>query len=452
MKTSLISAAERVFFVFALLSTLGLAPRPVPAQTAPASTATQATPRPTLPTLPKPPLRPADWIVEHEPVTPNASPEARALLKFLYSISGKHTVIGQHNFAGVHTLSTAAAALRLGKIPALYGTDWGFSRAGDIDSIYARDMTVQEIIKQYRAGSIIAICWHEVRPTADEPVTFQGSPTSVQGHLSDADWDQLLTPGSEINKRWCAQVDVIAGYLKQLEAAHVPLLWRPVHEMNGNWFWWGGRLGDRGTKQLYRMMFDRLVNHHKLTNLIWVWNCDQPSQPDRQFVDYFPGQQYVDVLALDCYGTFQQRFYDEMNALSDGKVLAISEGGPPAPDVYKTQPKWAYYMPWATARFPVTDSRTTTASASVALARGGRGGRAITVSASAAPARGGRGGGFGGGGRGGFDWAEMARDPRMLGLEDPAYRQAIQPMRVASSLLPLSAAPTSSPTLTLMVR
>ena len=92
--------------------------------------------------LPKPPTRPADWIVEHDPVNPNASPEARALLKYLYSISGKHTIIGQHNFAGVHELSTAVAARGLGKTPALYGTDWGFSKAGDIDSIYARDNTV----------------------------------------------------------------------------------------------------------------------------------------------------------------------------------------------------------------------------------------------------------------------------------------------------------------------
>ena len=99
--------------------------------------------------LPKPPAKPADWIVEHDPVNPNATPEARALLKYLYSICGKHTVIGQHNFAGVHELSTAAAARNLGKTPALYGSDWGFSRAGDIDSIYARDNTVKEDIKQW---------------------------------------------------------------------------------------------------------------------------------------------------------------------------------------------------------------------------------------------------------------------------------------------------------------
>jgi len=368
----------------------------------------------------KPTSQPADWIVEHEPVNPNASPEARALLKYLYSISGKHTLIGQHNFLGVHELSTAAAAKRLGKTPALYGTDWGFSRAGDIDSVYARDITVAEVIKQHQKGSIIAMCWHQVRPTADEPVTFRGSPTSIQGHLTNAEWEQLMTPGSDIHNKWCAQVDFIAGYLRQLERARVPILWRPVHEMNGDWFWWGGRLGDRGTRQLYRMMYDRLVGHHHLNNLIWVWNCDRPSQPDRQFADYFPGQQYVDVLALDCYGAFEQCYYDEMNALSDGKVMAVSEGGPPALEVYQTQPKWTYYMPWASARGPVTDSFTTPTAAAVPAGRGG-------------------------GRPGGVDWAEMAKDPRMFGLEDVAYWESIRALRTVCGLPLERPAPSPAP-------
>ena len=367
-------------------------------------------------TLAKPPTQPADWIVEHAPVNPNATPEAKALLHYLYSISGKHTIIGQHNFAGVHELSTAAAARNLGKTPALYGTDWGFSKAGDIDSIYARDNSVKECIKQWQNGSIIALCWHEVRPTADEPVTFQGSPTSIQGKLSDADWDALLTPGSDINKKWCAQVDVIAGYLKQLADARVPVLWRPVHEMNGNWFWWGARPGERGTRQFYRMMYDRLVNVHHLNNLIWVWNCDRPNPPSLQFVDCFPGQQYVDVLALDCYAAVDQRFYDEMNALSDGKVMAISEGNVPTLESYKTQPKWVYYMQWASARSPVFDSQTP-----------------ASTNAPPTPAR--RGGG-GGGRRGGVNLMEMAKDPRMFSLQDAAYWDSIKDLRAACGLPP----------------
>jgi len=186
-----------------------------------------------------------------------------------------------------------------------------------------------------------------VRPTEDEPVTF---PDSVQGHLTDREFDALLTPGTAIHKHWCVQVDMIAEYLKQLQDACVPVLWRPYHEINGDWFWWNGRRGDaaHGTKQLYRLLYDRLVNFHGLNNLLWVWNPDRPARADRQFVDYFPGHDTVDVLALDCYGTFEQSYYDDLNALSDGKVMGIGETSHPPPlPVYQTQPKWAYYMNWA---------------------------------------------------------------------------------------------------------
>jgi mannan endo-1,4-beta-mannosidase len=274
--------------------------------------------QPDVPFLPKPSTQPADWIVRHEPVTPNASVEARALLQYLYDISGHHTMTGQHNYAAQQEVSTKAALKISGKTPVIYGTDWGFSKEGDKDSAYVRQATVEELKKQYARGSIIAITWHAVRPTEDEPVTFR---KSVQGKLTDAEFEELITPGTVLYKRWCAQVDVIAGLLKQLGDAHVPVLFRPYHEMNGNWFWWGGRRGERGTKAIYRQLWDRFVNVHKLNNLIWVWNVDQPSLPDRQFVDFFPGQQYVDVLSLDDYSVFQQRFYDELNALSDGKVV-----------------------------------------------------------------------------------------------------------------------------------
>jgi hypothetical protein len=77
---------------------------------------------------------------------------------------------------------------------------------------------------------------------------------------------------------------------------------------------------------------------------------------------------------LDCYGTFEQRYYDEMNALSDGKVMAVSEGGPVPLDVYKTQPKWCYYMPWASVRSPVFDSKTPAASSPTPEGQARRGG------------------------------------------------------------------------------
>lgn len=393
-------------------------------------------PHPEIPYLPKPPAQATDWIVAHDPVTYNASPEARALLHYLYAISGKNTMTGQHNYAAEQEFSTNLATSMSGKTPALYGTDLGFAMAGDKDSAYVRHETVQELIKQWHAGHVIALCWHAVPPTMDEPVTFRGQ---VQSHITDQLFNDLLTPGTDIYKHWCVQVDMIAEYLKELQDAHVPVLWRPYHEINGDWFWWNGHRGDaaHGTKQLYRQLFDRLVNFHHLTNLIWVWNCDQPSRADRQFVDYFPGAQYVDVLALDCYGPFQQSFYDDMNALSDGKVMAIAEtSNPPAIDVYKTQPKWTYWMRWA------IDKQFASFLTGGGPPPGGPRPAAANPPAAGAPRP-------AGGSPGVFarrfmtpqQLHEMVSDPRMFSLQDPAYWAAINPVRAAAGLPPITSVP-----------
>ena len=329
-----------------------------------------------------------------------------ALLKFLYGISGKHTLTGQHNFAGEQGYSTQLTARVARKTPVIYGTDWGFAAKGDKDSAFVRQETVARLIAEYRKGSIIAICWHEVRPTQDEPVTFR---QSVRGKLTNQQFKDVVTPGTALYIRWCAQVDVVAGFMKELQEARVPILFRPYHEMNGDWFWWGGRRGQMGTQQLYRQIFDRLVNYHHLTNLIWVWNCDRPVREDRQFVDYFPGQRYVDVLALDDYGPFLQGYYDEMNALSDGKVMAIAEtANPPTIDVYKTQPKWAYWMRWA-----ANKPRATSGPASRPAGFGG-----FAASRPAVPL------------------SEIVKDPRMFSLDDAGYWSAIGPVRIASGLPP----------------
>ncbi len=352
-----------------------------------------ADPHPEIPYLPKPPAQAADWLVEHAPVNPNAAPEARALLHYLYSLSGTHTLTGQHNFPGQSEYSTNLSTSLTGETPALYGTDWGFAAAGDKDSAYVRHELTAELMRRWQGGAVITLCWHAVRPTEDEPVTFSDS---VQGHLTDAEFDALLTPGTSIHKHWCVQVDMVAEYLKQLQDAHVPILWRPFHEINGDWFWWNGRRGDdaHGTKQLYRLLYDRLVNFHGLNNLLWVWNPDRPARADRQFVDYFPGHDRVDVLALDCYGAFEQSYYDDLNALSDGKVMAIGETShSPSMTEYEAQPKWAYYMNWAVDTPAVGGAQP--------------------------------------------DLDARAGGPRLLCLEDPAYRAGINPVRAACGLKPI---------------
>jgi mannan endo-1,4-beta-mannosidase len=147
-------------------------------------------------------------------------------------------------------------------------------------------------------------------------------------------------------------VDSIARYLNELQILGVPVLWRPYHELNGVWFWWGNRKGENGSAKLYRMMFDRFVHYHKLNNLIWVWNTNGPRQliNDEAYAyeDYFPGLDFVDVLATDVYHSdYRQSHHDDLAHLGQGKVIALGEVGEvPTPDILAHQPLWAWFMIW----------------------------------------------------------------------------------------------------------
>jgi len=279
------------------------------------------------------------------PVNPDATPEARELLKRIDAISGHSTLTGQHNFPNHLSRWSDRIYDLTGKFPAIFGSDFGFAGGEDKDSVLGRPGMIEEAKRQYRNGAVIALCWHEVRPTDDEPVAFRDS---VQGKLTDFEWNELLTPGTDIHNRWIEQVDVVAGYLKQLQDAGVPVLFRPYHEINGNWFWWGGRPGQHGSAALYRQLFDRFVHVHHLNNLIWVWNTDRPSPNAGQLADFYPGAQYADVVAIDNYGEFLQSYYDTMLSIAGDKPVALGEAGAmPTLDVLAKQPRWAYFMVWS---------------------------------------------------------------------------------------------------------
>jgi mannan endo-1,4-beta-mannosidase len=279
------------------------------------------------------------------PVNPDATPEARELLKRIDAISGHATLTGQHNFPNHLSRWSDRIYDLTGKFPAIFGSDFGFAGGEDKDSVLGRPGMIEEAKRQYRNGAVIALCWHEVRPTDDEPVAFRDS---VQGKLTDFEWNELLTPGTDLNKRWVEQVDVVAGYLKQLQDAGVPVLFRPYHEMNGNWFWWGGRPGEKGSAALYRQIFDRFVHVHHLNNLIWVWNTDRPSPNAGKLADFYPGAQYVDVVTIDNYGEFLQSYYDTMLSIAGDKPVALGEvGAMPTLEVLAKQPRWAYFMVWS---------------------------------------------------------------------------------------------------------
>lgn len=278
-------------------------------------------------------------------VTPNPTPEAVALMSYLSGISGKQTLVGQHCAPLVESTRLVTVQRQTGHYPALFGQDFGFSEPGTWDGINFRQRIVDEAIRRHHEGFVITLMWHAVPPTEDEPVDFG---TSIQGKLTDAEWQELVTPGTRLHERWTSQVDVIAWFLKQLRYARVPVLWRPYHEMNGAWFWWGKKPGEDGYKRLYRMLFDRFVNFHGLDNLIWVYNANEVRDNVDPYETYYPGDDVVDILATDVYrGGFAASDYEQLLALAGDKPIALGEvGAPPTLDILKQQPRWTWFMVW----------------------------------------------------------------------------------------------------------
>lgn len=283
-----------------------------------------------------------------DPVSPDFTPEAQQLLDYLYAISGHRTLVGQHNQPLFEDVLTIDVAGRSRDQAAIYGQDFGYSPRGTLDDITLRQENINKIIRAHQAGSIITLMWHAVRPIDQEPGTWQ---ETVQAHLTADQWHDLVTPGTEINERWQAQVDVIAWFLEQLQREHIPVLWRPYHEMNGGWFWWGHRRGPDGYVKLWRMLFDRLTRFHRLHNLIWVWNANEVDATNKHpYAWYYPGGDVVDVLATDVYrANFDPVNYTDLLVLGEGRPIALGEVGPfPSEQVLAEQPRWAWFMAWST--------------------------------------------------------------------------------------------------------
>jgi mannan endo-1,4-beta-mannosidase len=280
-----------------------------------------------------------------QPVNKNATPEVRNLLSYLYAINGKYILAGQHNYNAEPNRYSDSVYAFTGKYPAIWGTDFIWNGTNDNGQAIA-----EEAIKKHNEGYLVTLMWHQGRPTDNPPYEWK---ESIQGKLTAAEWKELTTPGTELNNKWVSQIDIIASYLKLLRDEHVPVLWRPYHEMNGVWFWWGNKKGKGGIAKLWQMMYDRYTNYHKLNNLIWVWGAngprDIPGDEAYSYKDFYPGHKYVDILGTDVYHSdYEQKDYDELVNLAEGRPIALTEVGTlPDSKILKAQPKWAWFLVWS---------------------------------------------------------------------------------------------------------
>jgi len=276
------------------------------------------------------------------PVDPQATPEARSLLRYLADNYGERTLSGQQDMASIAWLEE-----NVHRAPAIAGLDMmDYSPSRVERGTSSRE--VENALAWHERGGVNAFVWHWNAPAGliDEP----GGKEWWRGFYTDATTFDvaaaLADPSSEEYRLLLRDIDAIAAQLSRLQDAGVPVLWRPLHEAEGGWFWWGAK-GPGPAKELYRLMYDRMVHHHGLHNLLWVWNSLDPA--------WYPGDDVVDVVSADTYPPAgdhspQSGAYERLVELvDDTKPVALSENGPiPDPDLMRAyQVDWSYFTTWS---------------------------------------------------------------------------------------------------------
>jgi len=138
--------------------------------------------------------------------------------------------------------------------------------------------------------------------------------------------EQLITPGSAVYSNYMAKLDKVAAGLKQFQDSGAVILWRPFHEMNGNWFWWGNNNSSVSYIKVWQHMYNCFTNTKGLNNLLWVY---APNEGSGAYLNTYPGDSYVDICGMDYYPSTQTfgtlAVYGALKA--KGKVMAFTEYG-----------------------------------------------------------------------------------------------------------------------------
>ncbi|GGJ42276.1 glycosyl hydrolase [Deinococcus roseus] len=266
------------------------------------------------------------------------------LLETLKTTRGVKVLSGQHNREpnSDPTRWTRYVQSTTGKTPAVWGGDFLFSSS----DIAARPTLIAEAKRQWQAGSLVTLTWNVCPPTVTEPCNWDSN--GILADLTDAQWSQLITPGTGLYNAWLARLDRIVPSLQDLKNNNVPVLWRFGRDLNDGWSWWGGRPGANGSRKLYQITRDYLTGTKGLSNLIWVWNVKDVNMGTVS--DYWPGEGYVDALGLNVWSKAapSSTDYSTLVSLSGGRPIALTEVTQvPSPALLAAQPRWSWFMVWA---------------------------------------------------------------------------------------------------------
>lgn len=293
-----------------------------------------------------------------KPCNPNALPCVHRMMAYLGELSGRGILTGQH------TKTRGMEELRhieniTGKQPALLGFEL-LAYSPNINYWDTDDECLEEVEGNYGTlqnawewaaqKGIVTLTWHWFSPLGGRSKAFYARNT-------DFDASKALVEGTPENCALLSDMDVMAGLLRPFCQAGVPILWRPFHEGDGDWFWWGAK-GAETVKGLWRLMFERFTQKHQLNNLIWVWNSP--------VTECYPGDDVVDIISCDMYPPAHQhtahldKLAQVKSITRQPKIALIGEIGtlPSAEALAQEKAEWVSYMTWCN-DFCLTENFTT---------------------------------------------------------------------------------------------
>lgn len=280
--------------------------------------------------------------------TRQLSAEAEALLQCFNEIYGEKIISGCTANVNWNINEAKWVYQHTGKWPAINFFDFihlPFSPANWIDYT-----NVTEVVNWHKNGGIVGCMWHWNMPTNDGQ-NWTCTPGTDDNQTS-FDVRKIFEPESNEYKQMIKDIDKVASTLKKLKQRKIPVLWRPLHEAGGRWFWWG--LDAEACNELWRVMYDRFTNHHGLNNLIWVWtSAAEWNKPYSDGYKWYPGDEYVDIVGIDIYNNsstsnIRTKCFNMLKQNSPDKLIALTECGSLAKigAQWRGGSKWLYFAPW----------------------------------------------------------------------------------------------------------
>jgi len=222
----------------------------------------------------------------------------------------------------------------VGKHPAVVGIDT-LSFLGYEGTM---DQLVKTVMQLHREGCIITLSSHMPNFSLGGDDFYDYSPNFTDGNVGPR-----ILPGGDLNAKYLRFLDMIAEFARRcvdVDGEMIPMIFRPFHEDNGNWFWWGKKhLADDKFITLFRYTIDYLQNEKDITNFAYCYSPNGFFESREQYLKRYPGDDYIDLLGMDIYRdrpSEDDKFYEKMQeslmilwslSLDHGKPYAITELG-----------------------------------------------------------------------------------------------------------------------------